>query len=149
MFWGAVGYQGLSPLVRCDEKITSRLYTTLLSTHFLPHAARIGGQAYVFQQDNASAHRAQSTRNFFATRNINVLPWPPYSPDMNPIENLWGTMANEVYSEGRVYQTTETLERACRLAWANITVPEVQNLIDSMPRRLEELVNNRGGHTHY
>ena len=43
----------------------------------------------VFQQDNAPTHKASIIKNFFRENEWEVLDWPPYSPDLNIIENLW------------------------------------------------------------
>jgi hypothetical protein len=39
--------------------------------------------------DNLRVHRAILVQDWFAERDIDVMDWPPYSPDMNAIENLW------------------------------------------------------------
>ncbi|KAF2346462.1 hypothetical protein FHG87_022782 [Trinorchestia longiramus] len=51
----------------------------------------------IFQHDNASVHNARHSKQFFDVNNIQLLNHPPCSPDLNPIENLWGWMAKEVY----------------------------------------------------
>ncbi|XP_064864574.1 mediator of RNA polymerase II transcription subunit 16-like [Oncorhynchus nerka] len=41
------------------------------------------------QPDNATSHTARSVRDFLQDRNVNVLPRPAKSPDLNPIEHVW------------------------------------------------------------
>ena len=43
----------------------------------------------ILQQDNARPHVARVCRDFLANINILPLDWPPYSPDLSPIEHLW------------------------------------------------------------
>lgn len=47
-------------------------------------------QSFKFQQDNASTHTAaQIVREFVADLGREIIIWSPYSPDLNPVGNLW------------------------------------------------------------
>ena len=73
----------------------------LLKQEMLPDIRVISGNFFVFQQDNASAHRARETvvllhREVPAFIAPNL--WPPNSPDLNLVEyKVWGTMQDRVY----------------------------------------------------
>ena len=49
---------------------------------------------FVFQDDNAPAHRARTITNYFEQQGMEHLEWPAVSPDMNPIENVWAEMTH-------------------------------------------------------
>ena len=68
---------GNSKAVRsCDE---------FLCRYMLPI---LDQQRELFQQDNARLHTTCVTMDFLQNENINMLPWPSRSPDLNPIEHL-------------------------------------------------------------
>ena len=43
----------------------------------------------IFQQDNASCHKAKVVSDWFEGNNMEVMNWPAHSPDLNPIEYTW------------------------------------------------------------
>ena len=52
--------------------------------------------AFTFQQDNCGPHKAKSAKAFLDTNGINVMKWPPQSPDMDPIENAWSHLERKL-----------------------------------------------------
>ena len=103
----------------------------------------------IFQQDNAAVHTAKTVKNYFATKNIDVLPWPARSPDLNIIENCWGELSRRVFSEGRQFDHVADLKLAISEEWEKLDISVIQNLYDSLPRRMVEVLKNHGGGTHY
>lgn len=80
----------------------------------------------------AAIHNSRLAKEWFLTKNIDVLDWPARSPNLNPIENLWGILARKVYVNGKPYQTALELKNAIRLAWLEIPEEILKNLVKSM-----------------
>ena len=99
-------------------------------------------------EDNAPCHKAIAIRNFVEQQRFQVLEWPPYSPDMSPIENLWAIVKRRVHSTA-IHTKAELIIRL-KEVWAS---PEIQescrSLIEDMHRRMEALCDNKGGPTKY
>lgn len=76
-----------------------------------------------------------------------VMDWPAQSPDMNPIENLWHILAREV--EKRRPKNVAELEAMVREEWGKNPKVTLDDLIDSMPRRMQAVIEAKGGSTKY
>jgi hypothetical protein len=91
MFWAAFGEEvqtGLVPLHGDPEAAcggVSGWVICELYHAFLPDFIQPGD---IFMHDNAPVHQAGIVKNLLAELGIEVMKWPPYSPDLNPIENL-------------------------------------------------------------
>jgi len=149
MVWGGISHTGCTDLkvvagnlnaVRYRDEILQPVVLPFLRRHQFNH---------VFQQDNARCHVAQVSMDFLNFHHIRVLPWPAMSPDLNPIEHLWDELGRRVRSRLNPPETLDQLRRALVAEWTNIPIDFVRNLIRSMRRRCQAVINARGGHTRY
>jgi transposase len=149
MIWAGFGPKGKTDVCFCQGSMTSKTYQNTLRTTLIPVAEQICGENYLFQQDNAPIHVSESTMEFFESNKIQLFPIPPKSPDLNPIENVWGLLARRVYWGGNQYNNLNELKNAIISAWNSITVAELQPFIESMPNRIFELIANHGSSTRF
>ena len=149
MIWSAFFFDEKSSLSFFGPRLNAIEYQSILSNYLLPFLNEIGHQNRVFMQDNAPIHKASSTISFLKDSNIEVLPWPAFSPDLNPIENLWGIISGKVYEGGRQYNSINELKKAIQDSWDQIGKNTLENLIFSINRRIGDVIYNHGNYIKY
>jgi transposase len=98
-------------------------------------------------QDNAPGHHGKKTQEELRNRNIHPIFWPPYSPDLNPIEKIWDWIKDYIQNNFPERMTYPQLRQAVREAWDSITVDQLNELIDSMHDRCQAVIDASGMHT--
>lgn len=147
MMWGAISMTGRTQLVRIQGNLNAARYVQeILTPHVLPV---MENPIAIFQQDNARPHTARATMRFLEDNDIQVLEWPSRSPDLNPIEHLWDELDRRVRRRAAPPETLDSLAQALQEEWAAIPADFIQNLIGSMGRRCQAVIDSLGGHTRY
>lgn len=145
MVWAAFSFGGQSQLCFCTGHMDRYEYTSMLEQNLIPFGDDVVGHGWVFQQDNCSVHLAGYTRAWFADNDIRVLKWPSISPDLNPIENLWGILSRLVYNDGKKqFNNIVELKAAILNAWRLIPAHVLQGLVLDMPRRFVSTIVHGG-----
>ena len=80
---------------------------------------------------------------------MKVLKWPAHSLDLNLIENVWGLLAGEVYSNGKQYFSVQELKDALNKAWKKLDEKSLKPFLDSLKNRVKELIIKKGDNKHY
>lgn len=149
---GWMWYGGVGELVTIEGNMNSYDYINILETSLLPSV-----RAYAieepfpinFVQDRSPIHTSRVVTNWFAHhQEFHLLNWPPKGCDINPIENLWGIMSQEWEVEEK---TKAAIVRKCNEIWESFRrTPDIcSKLVDSLPSRLQQVIQAGGGWTKY
>ena len=155
MIWGAIGVnRRLGPVVfqnvgqgRGNGVNANRYINEVLMPHVVPYFQH--HPQHLYQQDNARPHTARATQTFLRQNNINLLPHPARSPDLNPIEHFWDALQRQLNQLTPRPQTAAQLRAGIAQVWWRVPHQQTNTLVRSMYRRCRAVINARGGHTRY
>lgn len=151
--WGWMSAAGPGELVYIPGRATGQSYVDLLQENMVPTVRSVYPEAEVpeiyFFHDNCPIHTARIVRNWFQQKpDIKTVSWPSRSPDLNPIENLWGLIVQRW--DNRNERTREALISHCDSSWDSLRGSDLcEELINSMRSRCDAVIAANGAATKY
>ena len=149
--WGAISKNGIESLRLVSDHLTGQLYFEEIRK--VLETLRPKYPNLVWMQDNASIHRSPALKQYFEESGIQKMMWPARSPDMNPIENVWGIITQKMdkmidATKREATSENELFERVQQSA--NEIEPTVfLNLYKSLRKRLQLVIENQGNAIKY
>ena len=148
MVWGCLSGYGTGNLVKTPTKMDAKLYVTILSDNLLKSVTDLGiKDNFIFQSDNDPKHISNTAKEQLAKNHIECHEWPAQSPDLNIIEHLWEYLDRNIPKNKRS-KISEFFE-ALHTTWKNTPKEFIDNLINSIPNRLQAVIDAKGGNTSY
>jgi transposase len=146
MVWGAVSTQGLLCLERTTAKMKGDDYLKMVTGRPLDIMRKTCGSQPVFIQDNAAPHKKDTTVDGLKDAGLEVPEWPPLSPDLNPMENVWALIVKKLYTGTKAFESEDELWKGIESIGKTITPEEVAPYVDSVPDRMRKVIEKKGGY---
>ncbi len=142
MVWGALSFKGFYlKIVDGNGNIDSRKYCGLIG-EFIPYASALFIDGWIMEQDGATPHTSRFTQSFLADNFVQLLQWPPNSPDLTPIENVWNILKKFVEKENP--RNLAELREKIILSQHEISSTIRVKLMGSIQERLRRCVEAHG-----
>ena len=123
-------------------------YIGILKRNLRTSAENLGiGATFQFYQDNDPKHSALNTKLWLLYNCPGVIKTPAQSPDLNPIEHLWDHLERRLRQ--RHFTSKTQMEQILMEEWNSIDTFITRKLVESIPRRLKEVVRRKGRATRY
>ena len=152
--WGCFCYDRKGPIhfIESGRIDAPKYILEVLEPRLIPfwmETNELLGEADVME-DNSPVHTAKMSKQYRAAHGMISIDWPPQSPDLNPIENLWRMMKYRIRKNiaGRP-RSIEDMKIALQAEWDKLVPSDWDSLIESMPNRIAECIAAGGGSTHY
>lgn len=151
MVWGCMMGTKLGKLHRISSRMKAEDYINILESSFMESLDIFGveKETVLFQQDNDPKHCARKTMEWFETNSIMVMEWPSQSPDLNIIEHVWSLVKRKLGYFSTDPKNLDELWLRTKTVWEGIKEEEIVRIFNSLPRRIDGVINVKGGHTKY
>lgn len=144
--WGGITKRGALKLEIFEENLVAEDYVKILKKKKI-EMDHLYPEGWIFQHDGSGVHRAEIVQNYVDTFEEEPLIWPAYSPDLSPIENIWGWLKNQVNNE--MPSDVMSLKRCIRKHWNTIDPTFLGPYFSTMNKRMSMVIENDGGKIKY
>jgi len=151
MVWGCLTSQGVGNLCRIDGGLDAELYCRILEEDWKGTLDyyHLDRAEVIFQHDNDPKHTAKRTKRWLEDNRVHVLDWPAQSPDLNPMEHLWGEVKRRMGCLSKKPRSKNELWDRLQDVWNGIEPSVCAKLVGSMPARIQAVLDAKGGYTRY
>ncbi len=139
MVWGCMSAACTGELQFIEGNMNSNMHCDILKQKLMPSLQNLGRTA-VFQHNNDPKHTTKMTTALLMKLKVKVMEWPCMSPDLNPIEHMWGILKRKV--EKHHVSNIQQLRDVIMEEWKRMPATTCAALVNPMPRRIKAMLDN-------
>ena len=145
MMWGCFTWWNLGPLIKIDGIMKKEDYLRLLTTNIpeFVHKCAYPIEEIWLQHENDPKHTAKTVQEWLKQQLFSIFEWPAQSPDLNPTETLWATVKKSLRSYEEPPKDLAELWERIQHTWAGLDRDLKKNIVESMPRRITDVLKSK------
>ncbi|GFW71611.1 transposable element Tcb1 transposase [Trichonephila clavipes] len=147
--WGGIILGSRNDLHVQSVTMTGHIYRDIILEQHVRLFRGVMDAEFLLMDDNTRPDRANIVDKCLQLEDITRIDWPVYSPDLNPIEQVWNMLGRRIAARKPHPTCLPELRRALLDGWCNIPQDKIDNLILSMPRHCNACIASSGRHTPY
>ena len=145
--WGAISKKGAAPVVIFTDNLNAVRFGKIMEASLIPFVRSKFPRHHKFQMDNDPKHTSNYVRNFLQTKGVYWWKTPAESPDLNPVEKVWGSMKNflrNVHFRKLENRNLVGLKEGIKKFWKSLTPKTCQKYINHINKVIPIVIQNRG-----
>jgi hypothetical protein len=151
MVWWCISHDCKLDLVTIQGNLTADQYIRdviqpVVVPHFDNHPL---ATRPVYMDENARPGRSRAVTTYLQSEAVTSVSWPAMSPDFNPIDHIWDMLGHRIQAREPPVQNIRQLEAALHREWQQLSQQDIRRLTGRMRRRVEAVIQARGGYTRY
>jgi len=103
----------------------------------------------VLMEGGAPIHTSCVSQEWRKLHHIPKINWPPCSPDLNPLENIWLSMKTDIHKRNPRPKDAKQMTQAVLEEWKAIPAKRLESLVATMPQRIQDVIDAKGGSTRW
>ena len=147
--WGGISYRGATPLVLFTGKLCATKLIKIFENGLLPFIqARFPRRPPRLMQDNDPKHTSGLATDYLTLQGVNWWKTPPESPDLNPIENVWGSLKRYLRDHHKPHNQQSLIE-GIKKFWKTLTPTVCARYINHINKVIPKVIQENGGPSGY
>jgi len=146
--WGGISSKGATNIIMFTGILNAERLAKVLEAGLLPFIRDHYPDGHRLQQDNDPKHASNHIEQFFEDNGVNWWPTPPESPDLNPIENVWGSMKQYLRTHYKPRNLNE-LKQGIQQFWQTLTPDVCQRYIGHLQKVIPKEIDVQGNPSGY